>query len=381
MPAADTRLGVDTLLLRAGQIAPLLDASAVESLELNQLAPTAAEALRDSGLFRLWWPAELGGTDASLADAIEVVAAVAEADTSAAWNLGVCTLGSGLAGAYLSDAAVTDIFAAEEALIAGQTAPIGTAVSVDGGLLVSGRWSFGSGIRLASWVKGGVTIARPNEPAFAAMVVVPADVVMIDGDSWDVAGLAGSGSFDYRVEDHLVPEGYWYTFPLATPRRGTDRYRIPIPGQLALLHAGFALGAGRRALSEVIALVRTKVRAFDRNPIAHRATFRKELAEHQLRLDAARLLTFDAADRLQSAVGDQRQSLARTRELRAVTRHLTDVAVDAATWAYRTGGGTSLRNQHPLQRYLRDLLAATQHVFVDELALVEHGTELTGEQP
>lgn len=379
MAIADTAPRIDELRKRAAEIAPILDGSAIESEHLNQLAPAAADALRASGLFRLWWPRELGGPDATLAEAIDLLAMVAEADTSAAWNLGVCTIGSGFAGAYLSDDAVADIFAPGLTLIAGQTAPIGQAATVDGGLRVSGRWSFGSGIRLASWVKAGVKVDRPDGSVTAGIVVVPADAVTIDEASWDVAGLSGSGSFDYRFDDQFVPDGYWYTFPFATPRRGSTGYEIPLPGQLALLHGGFAIGVGRRALREITVLVRSKVRAFDQDPIAHRATFRRELAEQTLRLDAAHSLTLEIADALQLA-DDPTARLTLVARLRAATRYLTDVAADIATWAYRVGGGTSLRNNHPLQRYLRDMYAATQHIYVDELALVDYGAALTEEQ-
>jgi alkylation response protein AidB-like acyl-CoA dehydrogenase len=66
------------------------------------------------------------------------------------------------------------------------------------------------------------------------------------------------------------------------------------------------------------------------------------------------------------------------REVRCAARHGTDVALDIATWAYRNGGGTALRLDHPLQRLLRDMLAATQHIFVDDKAYSDFGGVLLG---
>lgn len=57
-------------------------------------------------------------------------------------------------------------------------------------------------------------------------------------------------------------------------------------------------------------------------------------------------------------------------------RHATDVAIDVTTWAYRCGGGTALRLDHPLQQMLRDTLGAAQHLFVDDAAFTNLGADL-----
>lgn len=362
------------------EIAPVLEEGARASETLGRLAPAAEEALRSTGLFRTWCPAELGGFDASIREGIEVVERVAAIETAAAWNLGVCTLGSGFAGAYLDDGAVAQVFGEGETLIAGQTAPIGRAVPDDGGLRVSGRWTFGSGIHLASWVKAGVTIEHPEGRREAALVVMPAEAVTVVDGSWEVAGLAGSGSYDYAVDGHHVPAGFWFGSPAAVPRRGGAAFSLPIPGQVVILHAGFALGVAERCLREVIELVGTKIRQYDTSPMAARAIVRQDLARHHALLHGARLHTYDVADRLYADAGTPAM-VSTMREMRAAARHVTDVALDIATWAYRQGGGAALRLDHPLQRYLRDMLAATQHIYVDDQALTDFGADLLGVDP
>ncbi|MGH1491136.1 MAG: acyl-CoA dehydrogenase family protein [Acidimicrobiales bacterium] len=371
---------VEAIKDSVGDIADILKAEARHAEELGHLGPAAEAALRSTELFRTWWPAELGGPGASVREGIEVIEQLAAVDTAAAWNVAVCTLGSGLAGAYLDDVAIDDIFADELPLIAGQTAPVGLARLVDGGLEVSGSWKFGSGIRLAAWVKAGVVIERDDGSREAVIVVVPADRVTIDEGSWDVAGLAGSGSFDYRMESVHVPNGYWYRFPTAAPARGGPTFTLPIPGQLSILHAGFALGVATRCLEEVTALAGSKVRQFDTAAIANRPTLRFDLAAHSAKLNAARLLTYDVADRLLLAAGTPVVGPL-IREMRAAVRHANDVALDLATWAYRQGGGAALHLDHPLQRLLRDMLAATQHIYVDDRAYTDQGATLLGIDP
>jgi alkylation response protein AidB-like acyl-CoA dehydrogenase len=371
------RTDLASLLASADDIADTLAAGASEAESLRRLGPSAAAALRSTDLFRIWWPSEVGGIDATVSEGIEVIEKVAEIDTSAAWNLAVCTLGSGLAAAYLDDDAFAEIFAEDLPLIAGQTAPVGRAIPVDGGLEVSGNWFFGSGIHLASWVKAGVLIEHDDGPPEPAIVIVPADAVTIKEGSWEVAGLAGSGSNDYSMDAVHVPTGFWYNFPVATPKRGGRSFQLPIPGQLVILHAGFALGVARRCLDEVTELAKTKIRQFDSRSISNRPTFRYDLAEKSAAVSAARLYTYDAADRLNDAAGTPLVVDA-MREMRAAARYANDIALDVATWSYRHGGGAALHLSHPLQRLLRDILAATQHIFIDDAAYTDYGGALLG---
>jgi alkylation response protein AidB-like acyl-CoA dehydrogenase len=371
------RTDLASILASADDIADTLAAGASEAESLRRLGPSAAAALRSTDLFRIWWPSEVGGIDATVREGIEVIEKVAEIDTSAAWNLAVCTLGSGLAAAYLDDNAFAEIFAEDLPLIAGQTAPVGRAIPVDGGLEVSGNWFFGSGIHLASWVKAGVLIEHDDGPPEPAVVIVPADAVTIHEGSWEVAGLAGSGSNDYSMDAVHVPTGFWYNFPVATPKRGGRSFQLPIPGQLVILHAGFALGVARRCLDEVTELAKTKIRQFDSQSISHRPTFRYDLAEKSAAVSAARLYTYDAADRLNDAAGTPLVADA-MREMRAAARYANDIALDVATWSYRHGGGAALHLSHPLQRLLRDILAATQHIFIDDAAYTDYGGALLG---
>lgn len=369
------RTTLESLLASADDIAETLAAGAGEAEQLRRLGPSAAAALRSTDLFRIWWPSEVGGIDATISDGIKVIEKVAEIDTSAAWNLAVCTLGSGFAAAYLDDHAFAKIFAEDLPLMAGQTAPVGQAIPVDGGLEVSGDWFFGSGIHLASWVKAGVLIEHEDGPPEAAIVIVPAEAVTIHEGSWEVAGLAGSGSNSYSMDAVHVPAGFWYNFPVATPKRGGRSFQLPIPGQVVILHAGFALGVARRCLDEVTELAKTKIRQFDTKSISDRPTFRYDLAEKSAAVRASRLYTYDAADRLQEAAGTPGVVDA-MREMRAAARYANDIALDVATWSYRHGGGPALHLNHPLQRLLRDILAATQHIFIDDAAYTDFGAAL-----
>jgi alkylation response protein AidB-like acyl-CoA dehydrogenase len=65
--------------------------------------------------------------------------------------------------------------------------------------------------------------------------------------------------------------------------------------------------------------------------------------------------------------------------MRQVVTYATDVADDVVHFAYRWSGSDGLRDDHPLGRSLRDMSAATQHVFVDPNTLVDAGRVLIDE--
>ena len=64
--------------------------------------------------------------------------------------------------------------------------------------------------------------------------------------------------------------------------------------------------------------------------------------------------------------------------LRSVATFATEVAVDVTTQAFRYSGGTALYTTHVLQRRLRGINAAAQHLMVSDAAYENHGQCLLG---
>ncbi len=365
---------VAQLKANVADIAPCLQAGIRQSEAESRLADSSVAALHGADLYKLWWPEELGGPGVTLTEAVEIVETLAAAETTSAWNLAIGTIHSGFAGAYLSDAAVAAVFATPP-VIAGQLAPIGQAAVAAGGIRVTGQWSFGSGMHQSNWVLGGAMLADGEQKLGPVVFVAPRDTAAVDDASWQVAGLAGTGSCDYAINGALVPDGYWFGFPVAERKRGSRAYDLSLFAQSLQLHAGLPLGAGRRALEEITQLARTKKRSGNRNTLAERATFQTELATAHAKLAGARLHMYDCIARLEVAA-QERDVLP---EARAAARYVTDVAFEVALWAYRQAGGSALRLESPLQHIVRDLMGATQHVFVDEATLTQHGAALLGD--
>jgi indole-3-acetate monooxygenase len=354
-------------------------AGADEAETMATLPEATVAALYQAGLFALQLPAVLGGAEADPATQMEVIEALARLDASAAWCVMIGSTTIATPAVYLPDAAVAKMFAGGRVpMAAGVLMPTGQAVPVDGGYVVSGRWAFASGIRHAQWVSAAARVLRNEDaPPEVRWMVLPVSETQIH-DNWQVLGLNGTGSCDFSVSDRFVPAEF--TFDMQRPRRGGPLYRLGIPGFVANEHAAFSLGVGRRALDTIAALAQSKRRGFGKpTGLATRGAFQRDLGECDLRLRAARALVMEVFEQAWETVCSGETPPARMQaEMRGAAAFATETALDVVTRSFRHAGGTAVYSTHILQRCLRDLNTAAQHVMVSDSAYENCGKFLLG---
>jgi alkylation response protein AidB-like acyl-CoA dehydrogenase len=216
----------------------------------------------------------------------------------------------------------------------------------------------------------------PAVPAMRIVFLRPEQVVV--RGNWDVLGLAGTGSYDYTVDDEFVGEEF--TFPLltATPRRGGAMYNLGLFGIVASGHAGFALGVGARALDEILDIARTKQRMGQFSPLADEQLFQYDFAMHDAAMRSARAYVLDVFGKAEAeALAGHAPSLVLQQRMRQATTYATRVAADAARFAYTWAGTGALRGG-VLQRCFRDIHAGTQHIYVDNNTLTTYTQVMFG---
>src|SRR5687767_12142315 len=183
----------------------------------GRLAAPVVEALHGEGLYGMWVPRSLRGAELDPVRSLQVIENVSYGDPSVGWVLMASALAIGTGAAYLGDAAVDALFAGNRMpVIAGQGTRPGTAVAREGGFLLTGAWSFASGIKHATHIHTLGVIEGTGEPRIFVLPVDQATLV----DNWDVLGLRGTGSIDYRIEQVFVPEDYTHFAITASPKRG-----------------------------------------------------------------------------------------------------------------------------------------------------------------
>jgi len=365
------------LLAAVENVRETVASQADEAEDKATLPPATVDALITSGLFTLKLPAVLGGAEADPVMQIEVIEALSAIEPSTGWCTMIGATGIGLPAAFLTEEAIAQLFAGGHIPTAAIVAmPTGQAIPIDGGYRVSGRWAFVSGVRHAQWITAGVRVVRTGDtPPEQRMMVFPTAAAQLH-DNWHVAGLQGTGSCDVSLTEYDVPEAFTWEPLHAQPQRGGPLYRLGLPGFVANEHAAFALGVGRCALETVVVLARSKRRSFTPSPslLEARPAFQRAVGMGDLRLRAARALVLEIfAEAWATLCAGQSPSPRLQAEMRSVAAFATEVAVDVTTQAFRYAGGTAVYRTQRLQRCLRDINVAAQHLMVSDITYETHG--------
>jgi alkylation response protein AidB-like acyl-CoA dehydrogenase len=344
------------LLERVESVGREASARAAEIESLRRLPDDLAAALRDTGLFRAWVPARYGGAESDALTVLDAIEALSFHDGATGW-CGMIAATTSLTAAFLPAEHAQEIFGDPLAVTGGFAMPAGRGVPVDGGIVVNGRWQWGSGTAHCTWIGGGVLVEGGGAP-FAFFERDQVEIL----DTWRVAGLRGTGSNDYVVRDAFVPEGRWVHVLRAEPVVDAPLYRMPFMGLLALGVCSVALGLARRAQHELVELASSKVPSSSAKTLAERQVVQAEVARAEAAWRSARALVREVvAEATEVGVTDETR-----RRLRLAATDATWRSAQAVDRMYHAGGGSSIHEEHPLQRVFRDVHVATQHAMVAE---------------
>lgn len=375
---------------RAESVGPTLSEHADASARAKTLAPESVSALEDAGLFRMAAPQEVGGFDVHPATQVEAFEHLAGADVSSGWVAMIQAESPALAASHLPDGVGLDtVFGNGFPRVAGTANPEGIATAqADGTFRLNGRWSFASGIRHCGWVLANAIVrkedgSRPEPEDGLPPVVgslVPLEQVQVE-DSWDVMGLEGTGSCHYQLHDVTVERPFMTSFGGVHASRGGPWFDNPTITFLSPGHTGIALGSARRALDLLTGEIGNRTRFGQAAAVADRGAFQRDYGEMACRYEAARayaLATLDEAMAWREAGEPTTPAL--DSRIRAMVTWVTDTCVDVVRFAHHHGGGAAAFRESPLQRVLRDIIVASQHIFVADVAYERSGAFRLGRQ-
>jgi indole-3-acetate monooxygenase len=323
-------------------------------------------------------PTSLGGDQVDSLVALEVAEEFSRQDGSVGW---VATFGfiGPIFGDYLSEHVQREIYGKHDAFVGGSLAPTGHADLVPGGFRVTGRWAFGSGCQNAAWLVGGALVMRDGVPFVGPdgiserkLVIMPASDVRIH-DTWSTAGMRGTGSHDFEVENVFVPEERVFPFsnfltgPAERPGIGYGRgfFEVVTPFLSAI-----ALGIGRNAIETLISLARGKVSRGGAGTLAEQSTTHERVGRADALLNAARAYLFDAVTEIQKDRGEPMRRLMRVRQASAFA---AQSAAEVVNMMYDLGGGSAIYTSSPLERCFRDVNTITHHFLLTPAAFVTSG--------
>lgn len=351
----------------AERVAALARELAATTERERALPQALLEELRATGLMRAGAPAALGALEAPPATTLLAAETIARGDASAGWCVSIAATSS-LLSAYLPEAGAAEIFGDPHTIAAGVWAPRGKAAPVDGGVRVSGRWSFCSGISHSQWLFAGCVLGDPDAgsagPALRVVGLPTAELEILD--TWHTSGLRGTGSHDAVAHDLFVPDDHVLTLMGAAPRVDTPLYRFPVFGFFALSIAAAALGNARGAIDDLGELAAGKTAQGSSRVLAERPATQAAVGEAEAALRAARALYYQAIEEAwEAAQQDGPVDVPLRLGLRLAATHAVRTAADVARSMYDLGGGTSIYESSPLQRRFRDAHTATAHFQVN----------------
>jgi alkylation response protein AidB-like acyl-CoA dehydrogenase len=380
------------VLERVQKAADYFEEHAAEAEMLGQLPDATAAQLRQTGIVRLLQPAEFGGYEAHPCDFLESVMVIASRCGASGWVAGVVGVHPWELGLF--DRRVQhEIWDDDpDTWIASPYAPMGRARPVDGGYRFSGRWPFSSGTDHCQWVVlGGLFTDQAGAVTGGGHFVLPRSDYEIVEDSWDVAGLKGTGSKDVLVRDAFVPayrtvdEAKLFAGDLAGESgRFGALYRVPwmtlFPGAITASVVGMAEGA----LAATLAYQRSRVTVFQ-TKAADDPHVMAAIGEAASEIDASRRQLLGNMREIYDvlAAGAEitldHRARARRDQVRAAWR-----CAHAVDTLFASSGGNAIRSIKPAQRFWRDVHAGLNHavhiagpVFQGYTA-VSMGIELTG---
>lgn len=341
-----------------------------EAERLRRLPDATVTDLSASGLTELLVPKRFGGQQAEFPALLDPVRRMAHGCTSSAWTIGFYALHNWMV-ALFGEQAQEEAFASRPFLAPAPLAPTGRGVPVDGGIRLTGRWSWATGVMAGNWLVVGA-LCGPDDGIYPALALLPAGDFTVE-DVWQTDGMRATGSNDVVVTEAFVPEHrlvrvvdvYRGNAPGAE-LHDSPTYRWPMVPALALLAAMPALGSAERVLELYAERLAGRVLAYEGVTQREKPIAQAHLGEAAVRLRALRGLLADTVGTIEDIVdagdavpkpvrGDARLAAAYiVHESRSVIASLTEAS-----------GASAHFLDSPLQRFKRDVDVISGHVVFD----------------
>ena len=365
MPVAQPESGyyLDTARELAAHVAAYAD-----RIDLERQIPSAlAKEIADKGFFRLLVPRSLGGAEMDHMEFLQILEVFAEADASTAWCINQNNVFA-TDSVRMPEPLARKIWDDGVAVMAnGPPAPSATAIPVDGGYRLSGRWDFSSGSTHATWISATALVRHPDQKrdagsdrAGARVMLIPKEEVKFL-DFWQVNGLRGTGSFSFEVDDLFVPSTRNYS-PTDPVREDGALYVIP---RTLLFGSGFAtvaLGVARASLGTAIDVAVTKTPERTSTLLGDQSATHRIIGEAEAIWRSARAFLQESASSVwKSACENHALGTDERIRLRLASTHAIRMAAQVVDISYNLCGSDAIFETNPIQRRFQDIHVITQH--------------------
>ncbi len=356
-----------SLIEAARNLQPVLRERAAQCKSLCRVPDETIADFHAAGFFKILQAERYGGYEMDPQVFYAVVLELARACMSSSWVLGVVAVHNWQLNLF-DEQASEDVWGEDPAvLISSSYAPMGGVTPVDGGYMLSGRWSFSSGCEHCRWVFLGAVVPTEDAPwdmRNYCTFLLPRGDYSIE-ENWDVVGLQGTGSHDIVVQNQFVPV---HRVHKMSDDRNSEKhaakapvYRLPFMQVFSRAVCTASLGAVEGVLNNYIEVARTRVAG----PVAMKddPAARKIAADAKCGIEHMKLQMFNNFDRLMAAA---RSGASVSLEDRARFRYDTSVVADQclaiSSRMLKAAGSGAIRNGSALLGQHQDIFASQAHI-------------------
>ncbi len=347
---------------------PLIRRHAAKAEAARKMAPEVMSALSDAGVFKIWVPRELGGSEMEPTQSLTLMEEFARIDPATGWVVSNCVFITTLSQ-FLPVSVVEELLGDPSAIMCGSFVPPGLARETADGYEVTGNWSFGSASHYATSLVTLNLLADENGPILQdgaptslLTFLDPAEVTFLD--TWYTLGLRATGSTNFTATGLAVPRDH--SFLLGPWENNEGPFAGPLYRMGLIMDAvrigSVGVGIAQGALDEFIDLASAKTPAYTAALTADRATVQERVARAQGLIQAGR-------HTLQVTVGESWEAVQDGPRITGPTcvpmglaaSFALDASVQAMNLLFESAGSTAFRDESPLQQRFRDLSTLRQN--------------------
>lgn len=359
--------------------------SYVDEIEEKRTLPVdLVQKLKQAGCFRMCMPRSWGGPEMTTPQQLEIIEKISAVNSAVGWCV-MIGCDSGIYSGYLEEQGAKQLYSDLDMVQAGWVYPGGKAILVGDSYKVTGRWTFGSGIKHADVISAGCIIFEDGKPKLGAdgspkwVVVLGKQEDFTIDENWDTTGLRGTGSHDYHTKDRLFKVAHSFSFLERAKRPGLIWKRNDT---FLRKMAGIPLGVCRNVLDYVQEYVSGRRDFNTQQPMRSLSHVQRKIGECELKYGACRSYLYDSlarqwsclekgeeiSNRLRADVWLSRVNVFRT------TREIISELYDLV------GGGAIRKGKTPLEQAFRDSATWCQHVVGKESGIEAAGNLLLNDQ-
>jgi alkylation response protein AidB-like acyl-CoA dehydrogenase len=377
---------------RVAALADVIAKGGDEAQDLRRLPEHTKDALIDAGIFRFAMPKELGGDDATITETIDILADISAIDASVGWNVMLGSEINAMAAGGMDKELAKEVFLDNPRVVmcgggGPGSKPAYAIKQDDGGYKVWGETTFISGVHNSEWCFMGAPVIENDapicddngNPIISMWFLNKSEYTILD--TWDVAGLRGSGSHSVLAEGAYVPEKFANVELISFPAQyDNPAFRVPTPLRLAYNKAAIAIGVARGALDAFVDLANNKVPMLSPSKLKDRPIAQYKLAQSEAKYRAAYAYLMDAFHDVEEELlaGAELPGPETTQNARLACIYAGDSCMEIVDVIHNAEGTSASYMENPLERKLRDAHGAATHRWIAHPLYQDLGSILMG---